>query len=85
MLTCRWAAHRIQRYLDADPVARLAPVEVARLEAHMAECARCTRRAQEYRALARSLHDWSASRAPEPRLVARVQQAVLRISSEGPR
>ena len=79
MLTCRWAARRIQRYLDADPVALLAPAEVARLEAHLAECARCTGRVREYRALAAALHDWADRHAPDPRTVDRVRDAAERI------
>jgi anti-sigma factor RsiW len=82
MLTCHWAARRIQRYLDADPAALLDPAEVARLEAHLAVCARCSRRAEEYARLSRALAAWSRKRAPEPRLLARVHEAAERIMAE---
>ncbi len=51
MITCRWTAHRIQRYLDADPSAPLTRDEIVRLEAHLAICEKCTQVAAEHRAL----------------------------------
>ncbi len=51
MITCRWSARRIQRYLDADPSAALTPGEVSRIEAHLSMCERCTQTAAEHRAL----------------------------------
>lgn len=59
MLTCRWAARRIQRYVDADPSAPLTPGTVARLEAHLATCEKCTGLVNENRALHWSLSRWS--------------------------
>ncbi|MGI8867365.1 MAG: anti-sigma factor family protein [Mycobacteriales bacterium] len=79
MLTCRWAARRIQRYLDSDPAAPLEPAELDRLEAHLADCARCSGRAEEYQALARALRQWSDRHAPDPRLVARVRDEAERL------
>lgn len=84
MVTCRWAARRIQRYLDADPAALLEPAEIARLEAHMADCARCTGRATEYRVLAKSLRSWSDSHPPDAGIVARLHETAQRISSADP-
>ncbi|TAM85244.1 MAG: zf-HC2 domain-containing protein [Jatrophihabitans sp.] len=83
MLTCRWAARRIQHYLDADPAAHLDAVEVARLEAHLAACARCGGRADQYRALAAALRSWSDRNTPDPRLVARMHDAAERIVAQG--
>ncbi len=59
MMTCRWSARRIQRYLDADPSALLTAGEVARLESHLAECERCTQTAEEHRVLHRALSRWN--------------------------
>ncbi|HEX5496469.1 MAG TPA: zf-HC2 domain-containing protein [Mycobacteriales bacterium] len=84
MLTCRWAARRIQRYLDADPAALLDPAEVARLRAHLAACARCGRRVEEYARLSRALAAWSRVHAPQPQVLARVHQAAERIMTEDP-
>ena len=84
MVTCRWAARRIQRYLDADPAAPLGPAEVTRLEAHMADCARCTGRAAEYRELGRALRSWSDAHGPDPARFARLHAAAQRISSSDP-
>jgi len=53
--TCPWARRRLQRYRDADPAAALSPVEIRRLEAHLAICASCAAVAEEYRALRRAL------------------------------
>ena len=59
MLTCHWAARRIQRYLDSDPSAPLTPDDVARLEAHLSTCEKCSGLLAENRALQRSLSLWS--------------------------
>jgi anti-sigma factor RsiW len=83
MLTCRWAARRIQRYLDSDPAAPLDPAEVTRLEAHLAVCARCGGRAAEYRALRAALRSWS-QRTPDPQLVARLHDEAERIIAQEP-
>jgi hypothetical protein len=82
MLTCRWAARRIQRYLDADPAAPLRAEEVQRLEAHLAVCERCTGRVEEYRGLRRALAQWSVRRMPDPSRVARMHQAAERILAD---
>jgi hypothetical protein len=82
MLTCHWAARRIQRYLDADPAAPLRPEEVRRLEAHLAVCARCSGLAEEYRGLRRALAQWSVRRMPDPALVARMHQAAEQILAD---
>ena len=84
MLTCRWAARRVQRYLDSDPSASLDAAEAYRLQAHLAECARCTRRVEEYRALGQALRDWSAQRAPDPARVARLHEQAERLITQGP-
>ena len=59
MLTCHWAARRIQRYLDADPSRLLTPTSVARLEAHLSTCEKCSGLLADNRALQRSLSHWS--------------------------
>ncbi|HEV7209991.1 MAG TPA: zf-HC2 domain-containing protein [Mycobacteriales bacterium] len=84
MVTCRWAARRIQRYLDADPAAWLEPDEVSRLQAHLAECARCTGRVEEYRALGRALRAWSDQRGPDPLMVARLRATAEQIITQEP-
>lgn len=82
MLRCHWATRRIQRYLDADPAALLDPAQVRRLEEHLAVCARCSNRSEEYRALSRALAAWSRQRTPEPQLVARVHERAERMMAE---
>lgn len=66
MLTCHWSARRIQRYLDSDPAAPLTPGEVARLEAHVAICEKCSAVLNENRALGRALSLWSVRRRVDP-------------------
>ena len=73
MWTCRWSARRIQRYLDADPVAPLSPRDAQRLQAHLATCAKCTAAAQEYRGIRRVLAAWSTRSAPDPEAVTRLR------------
>ncbi len=82
MLTCRWSARRIQRYLDADPSAPLDPAEVQRLQAHLATCEKCSAAAQEYRGVRRALLDWSRRRRPDPAITARMRIATERLMSE---
>lgn len=72
MLTCRWSARHIQRYLDADPSAPLEPADVRRLEEHLATCEKCSAAAQEYRGLSRALARWAQSRLPDRAAVDRM-------------
>ncbi|MCE0486847.1 zf-HC2 domain-containing protein [Ornithinimicrobium sediminis] len=64
MVTCMWSARRLQRYLDADPSAPLTPGEIARIEEHLAVCAKCADSAYELHALHHALAGWS--QRPEP-------------------
>ncbi len=76
MLTCYWSSRRIQRYLDADPDARLRPRELKRLEAHLATCEKCTNLAQEHRRVHRALSRWSDQCVPNAEAVARMHAVV---------
>ncbi len=82
MLTCHWSARRIQRYLDADPVALLGPAEVQRLEAHLATCRKCAAKAEEYRGVRRALARWSQRRQPDPAITARVRVGAERLMAQ---
>jgi len=82
VLTCRWSARRIQRYLDADPSAPLAAEEVRRLETHLATCARCSAAAADYRGVRRALARWSQRRTPDPAMVMRVRLTAERLIAE---
>ena len=79
MLTCHWSARRIQRYLDHDPSALLAPGEVRRLEEHLAICEKCTQLAAEHQGLSRALARWSGQQPPDPASLARLHAAVDRL------
>ena len=79
MLTCHWSARRIQRYLDADPSARLDPAEVRRLEAHLAQCDKCATLVSDYRHLNRALARWSGQRLPDRAAVERMHAVVGRL------
>lgn len=83
MITCHWAARRIQRYLDADPSVPLAPGEIIRLENHLAACDKCTQTAQEHRALHRALSMWPGAPAPDAESVERVRSFLSGLT-EGP-
>lgn len=84
MLTCRWAARRVQRYLDGDPAAPLGDAEARRLQEHLAKCARCSGRIEEYRALGQALRAWSARNAPEPERLTRLQNHAEDLLLHGP-
>lgn len=84
MMTCRWAARRVQRYLDRDPAALLGADETQRLEAHLAECARCSGRVEQYRTLGQALRHYSTEHAPDPAAVARLQEHAQQLIAQGP-
>ena len=82
MLSCHFTAKRLQRYLDADPSAPLDPAEIRRLEAHLAECARCASAVEDFRAMR-----WAALRlsrlvGPDPAAVARLHRVVDQLLEE---
>lgn len=79
MVTCRWSARRIQRYLDSDPAALLTDGEIRRLEAHLAQCDRCSAAAAEYRQIDTALSRWAARRIPDPQSVTHMRQVLDRI------
>jgi hypothetical protein len=75
MLTCRWSARRIQRYLDSDPAALLEAAQVHRLQEHLAMCERCASAAEDYRGMRRALGAWSQRHGPDATMIARVRLA----------
>ncbi|MGH3503003.1 MAG: zf-HC2 domain-containing protein [Nocardioidaceae bacterium] len=79
MLTCRWAARRIQRYLDADPAAPLDPAEVARLESHLAECVRCGRLTEQYQQLHQALDTLAERGRPDQAMLNRLHHTADRL------
>lgn len=84
MITCHWSARRIQRYLDADPSAPLAPGEVARLEAHLAICDKCSQVAEEYRILHKALSRWSGAQVDDDAAVHRLRSLVAALGEAEP-
>ncbi len=82
MLTCHWSARRLQRYLDADPGARLTHGEISRLEGHLATCEKCTQVATEHRALHRALSLWPGGAGVDRRSVDRVRDFLSTINDE---
>lgn len=79
MVTCHWSARRIQRYLDSDPAALLDPSEIRRLEAHLAECEKCSAAAAEYRQIDTALSRWAWRRMPDPQSVTHMHEVVDRL------
>ena len=82
MLTCHWSARRIQRYLDHDPSAALAPGEVRRLEDHLAICEKCRQVAAEHQVLNRALARWSGQQLPDAGSLARLHAVMDRLVNE---
>lgn len=73
MITCRWAARRLQRYLDRDPSGSLPDADLRRLEAHLAACERCQGLADEYRSVSGMLARLSLTCEPDAAMIERVQ------------
>lgn len=83
-LACRRATRRLHRFLDRDPAAPLTKIELAVVEQHLRDCAKCTGLADEYRALHRSLQAAGNDLAPDDEAVQRVRIALQRVlESEG--
>ncbi|AXT86291.1 hypothetical protein C6I20_14625 [Aeromicrobium sp. A1-2] len=80
MVTCRWSGRRIQRYLDADPAATLSREEMARLEAHLAVCDRCSAAVSDYRGVKAALARLAERRTPDEASIARLQLAARRLA-----
>ena len=76
MLSCHFTARRLQRYLDADPAAPLTAEETRRIDAHRAECERCSGAAADFRALHRALLILARRAGPEPAAVDRMHRLV---------
>ncbi len=83
MVSCHFTAKRLQRYLDADPAAPLDPTEVRRLEAHLAECARCATAVEDFRALRWAMLRLSRLVGPDPEAVDRLHQVADRLVVAG--
>lgn len=80
MVTCRWSAHRIQRYIDADPAAPLTDDELHRLETHLGVCERCTAIVNESRGVKSALVRLADRRTPDPARIARLKVQAHRLS-----
>ncbi|MDZ4270308.1 MAG: zf-HC2 domain-containing protein [Mycobacterium sp.] len=79
MVTCHWSARRIQRYLDSDPAALLDPSEIRRLEAHLAQCDKCSTAVDEFRQIDSALSRWALRRMPDRRSVSHMHDVVDRL------
>jgi anti-sigma factor RsiW len=82
MLSCHFTARRLQRYLDADPSAPLAPAEIRRLEEHLSECARCASAVADFRSMRWAMLRLSRLVGPEPAAVARLRRVVDELLEE---
>ena len=79
MVTCHWSARRIQRYLDSDPAALLDPSEIRRLEAHLAQCDKCSTAAADFRHINSALSRWALRRMPDRQSVSHMHDVVDRL------
>ncbi len=81
-LTCWWSARRLDRYLDADPAAPLAPEEVRRLEHHVSVCSRCRQSLANRRRVRAALDRLGERRTPDAGAVRRLEQFATRLRRE---
>jgi len=58
MPECRWVRAHLTQYLDRDPSAPLSDEELARIQAHIAICDRCSAISEDYRETARALSQY---------------------------
>ncbi|MCW4355866.1 zf-HC2 domain-containing protein [Hoyosella sp. YIM 151337] len=76
MLTCRWSARRMQRYLDRDPAAMLTTAEARLLEVHLTDCARCRDKLESYQFLSCVLRSLAESTLPEEETLRRMHRTL---------
>lgn len=72
MVSCRWAARRLQRHLDRDTAGALPESDVPRLEMHLQTCRSCQGLAVEYRSVSRLLGRLAVMCEPDPVTIRRV-------------
>jgi predicted anti-sigma-YlaC factor YlaD len=81
---CHRTAKKLQFFLDRDPSAPLSDEDRRRVQAHLAECEKCSTLSSEYQALHASLQQLGSSMTPEPQVVDRVKVALNRaLEAEG--
>ncbi len=85
LLACHFTARRLQRYLDADPAAPLTATEVRRLEAHLADCDRCSSAAADFRSMRWAMLRLSRLVGPDPAAVQRLHSTVDQLLEEDSR
>lgn len=85
MLTCRWAARRLHRYLDADPSLPLRETEIRRLEEHLAQCEKCSGLEKDFRGLGKLLQRLNSASEPDGAAVARLHAQLAAITETEPR
>lgn len=86
LTTCWWAARRLDRYIDADPSARLSSAEAGRVERHAATCRRCAADLAERRTAREALRGYDSRRFTDVVALERLDAvaALLRTSGSGP-
>ncbi len=83
MTTCWWAARRLDRYIDADPSARLSTTEVRRLERHAATCRRCAADLAERQRVHESLRRVGTRRITDPAALERLDAVAAQLRTSG--
>lgn len=79
LTTCWWAARRLDRYVDADPSARLSGAEAARIEQHAATCRRCARDLAERRSVREALGGLGRRRPTDVATLERLDAVAARL------
>lgn len=84
LTTCWWAARRLDRYVDADPSARLGSAEAARVERHAATCRRCSTDLAARREVREVLQRYDSRRFTDVAALERLDAMVSRLRAAGP-
>jgi len=80
MPECRWVRSHLTQYLDRDPSAPLSDEELARIQAHIAICDRCSAISEDYRETARALSQYRKHIDQES--IERLSNSLRKLTSE---
>lgn len=81
-MRCKINSRRLSRYIDRDFSAPLSESEILKVEAHLAECEKCTAAVQELTKMKSTLRWLGALQIPDESSIERLKQSLKLHSKE---